>query len=548
MKFKKKFLFIPLILPTVVLPLTSCNAASNYDDLSLGVSITNNMKQSRIFTNNFGFFGGDDISVSSQDLYQTEGYKNQIELFEDYIRINGPYALKSENNEVLKYIFGRRLVFDLSDSGSTIVDAVKKFDRVAIDYDLLTAIYNVDTKDVNSLNLDDFKNNLKIFIDKGLSLRDNTGMVVIKNHYTTLNESFNAKNEQVNNAIQDVIRTNYWDDQDKLNRINLVDHAKLSKNKSTLSSLEKFSDICLNSDSTLNSMGQLEMLNQLVKSLYPEADELASKNLASSFVEFAKPTHVLSSGNSYVTVDETQSTKVANFQTHLKELGSAKWYFFGDSLTIASNYTKGFKGYVDYLRYLLKNELNRPNDMFINGGVWSGTYTSEFNIANTNLFSKYKTDVMHVMLGTNDIAANSELYSDTTGTKVKTYINDNITKVYDQYKAVNPNSWLLISSIPTFYMTSTSLANLNTAVKFANEQLKAFAQNKNDVLYINTAGAIDKVIETNIPPASQADNALMGELFAPDRLHFNTSGYAILTKQLLSNLGFDYSKSKFYNF
>lgn len=40
----------------------------------------------------------------------------------------------------------------------------------------------------------------------------------------------------------------------------------------------------------------------------------------------------------------------------------------------------------------------------------------------------------------------------------------------------------------------------------------------------------------------------MQEIYASDKLHWNTTGYIIVTKQMLSNLGFDYSTSKFLDF
>lgn len=541
MKLKKSLFLLPFVLPVIAVPLTSCKE-SNFSDLSLGASIQNNMKQARVFANNFAFFGGDDVSYTNYDLYDNNGYRNQVELFEDYTRVSSPYKLESDVTK-LKYIYGKRVMFDVTSPGYTIKNAVDMFDNVTKSYDILTTIYNVDTKDVNDIDVNDFKNYLKTFIDKSLSLRNDTGMVIIKNHYQTNNDSFNNKNQLISNAIQETIAKNYWNNPKKLSRINVVNHAEMSSKKTIISPTEKFVDLCINENGTLNQYGQLELFNQSIQSLYPDAVDPLTRNLAGSYINYSQPTHSLSSGNSYVVVDEAQKDKVTNFQSYLKGLNSAKWYFFGDSLTSASYNTKGYKSYVDYLRYLIRNEHNRKSDVFINGGVYGGTYTGEFSFMNV-LFTKYKLDVFHVMMGTNDLLSYT---SDSTGQNAATYIQTNIQKAYEEYKKINPNGWFIISSIPNYYFQTSSINNLKASVAKSNEALKNFAQDKADVLYIDSTSSIDRVIQSDIGNTT-TNSALMQQLFAADNIHYNTNGYIIITKQLLSGLGFDYSKSKFLDF
>ena len=559
MKLKKGLFLLAFAIPVVGFPLTSCYE-SNFSDIPLGTAIENNMKQSRVFSNNFAFFGGDDVSYTNYDLYSNQGYKDQVELFEDYIKLTSPYTLSyttsASDTIASRYTYGRRVVFDVTSPGSTIKDALDKFDTVTTNYNILTTIYNVDTKDVNSLSVSDFKQYLKTFIDKSLALQNDTGMVVIKNHYTTNDNTFNSKNEAISKAIEEVVATNYWSDSKKYSRISVVDHTTMSSNKTLISPDQKFSDLCLNSDNTLNAYGQLELFDETVTTIYPDGLDPTTRNLASSYIWYNKPSHVFSAGNAYVTTDDTQATKVQNFQAYLQTLSSgASWYFFGDSLTAACYNTYGFKGFVDYLRYLIRDEFSRPNDVFINGGVYSGTYPGEATYASTG-FVNYKSDVMSVLLGTNDLAT-APYTTDSTGTQVSTYINTNIQNVYDEYQKANPNGWMLIYSIPTYYIDSAT-DTLNNSVQKANEALKTFAQDKDHVMYIDIASAIDYVVNNFLkcqnPTATSptfADYypvASMQEIYAADKLHFNTSGYIIITKQILSNLGFDYSKSKFLDF
>ncbi|MDE6082316.1 MAG: hypothetical protein K2F52_00385 [Malacoplasma sp.] len=111
MKFKKRLLLLPLMAMSFCLPLSSCKTTQFYEiESSLGLKIDQNMKKDGVFFNNFAFFGGSDISYNSYDLYENDGYRNQIELFEDYVKYYGQYKVSNEIYE--NYINGKRLIFD----------------------------------------------------------------------------------------------------------------------------------------------------------------------------------------------------------------------------------------------------------------------------------------------------------------------------------------------------------------------------------------------------------------------------------------------------
>ena len=589
MKFKKKFLLLPLIAGATALPLTSCATTtfSEVQSFALGAQIEQNMKITNPFFNNFAFFGGSDISYDSYNLYESQGYRNQIELFEDYIRRDGPYNLLIESSS--NYTSGKRLVFDFTTPSYTIKDALNDFEKLTEDNKILTTVYNVDTKDVTDLGEDEFRTLLKSFIDKSLALRSNTGMVIIKSHYQTNDQNLNSKIDKNNEVIKDVIAS-YWNDTDKIRRINLVDHAELTKKK-TQSNDSDFVTTCLTADNKLNAYGQLEMLYETISSLYTDAVQLVPKSgeetfetsYSSSFITYRQPSHTLTTGNSYVVKPApnpttpattptttpttapttptnaaaqpanpatptipTDAEKVQNFQNYLKNLDSANWQFFGDSLTYAGYQTYGYKGFVEYLRWLLKNEFNRSKDHFLNEGVSSGRFgltpafgTGEYSFPELT-FKNYPTDVLYVMMGTNEV----------TSTNPDQNMINNITRVYNDFKSVNPDGWLVVSTIPYFYNNASAVATMKTNIDKMNQGFKTFIQSKPDVILSDTNLALNNLVtqKMGVTAETAATSKMLTEIYVTDLLHFNTSGYIAMTKNILTSLGFDYSNSQFMEF
>ncbi|MDE7100005.1 MAG: SGNH/GDSL hydrolase family protein, partial [Malacoplasma sp.] len=271
-------------------------------------------------------------------------------------------------------------------------------------------------------------------------------------------------------------------------------------------------------------------------------DLIETANLSTANIEYKFPTHSLSAYDSYVTVSD-DANKIKDFQNYLSTLTAAKWQFFGDSLTYAGVQTWGYKGYVDYLRWILKNEFNRQNDFFLNQGVLGARYVKNLNkygeYSYPELsFKNYPTDVLYVAMGTNDVTTNQN--------NVVQYITDNITQVYNDFKETNENGWMIVSTIPYFYSNTASMINI---VDKANEVIKAFATNKEDVIFIDNNSALNNVITQKLQLT--IDNGAFyftNELYASDKIHFNTNAYIIITKNILSNLNFDYSKSQFMQF
>ncbi len=565
MKLNKKLFLLPLIAAGICLPLSSC-ATTTFNEVqnNLGLLIDKNMQREGIYFNNFAFFGGSDIAYNSYDLYENRGYRSQIELFEDYVRHYGPYNVS--NDSYANYIYGKRLIFDFSKPDATIQDVLNNFDQLTESNKILTTVYNVDTKDITDLSESDFKDSLKQLIEKSLKLQDNSGMIIIKTHYQTNDQLLNQKINANSDVIKNLIATDYGNDLNKLQRIGLVDHCELTK-KNTLSNDDNFVQNFLTKDNKLNAFGQLEMLYETISSLYKETtiDNQNTINylintsyLTTSNILYRYPTHSLSCGDSYVTtVDETDSSntenqtsaadKIKNFQEYLSNLPSANWQFFGDSLTYAGVQTWGYKGYVDYLRWILKNEFNRINDSFLNEAVFGGRYVQdddkygEYSFPKLT-FTNYATDILYVMMGTNDIVCV------TNQSTADTYISENIEKVYNDFKETNKNGWMIVSTIPYFY--SINATTMKTIVDKANTAIKTFAASKNNVIFIDNNSALNNVVtkQMGLTTENAGNSNAIFELYAEDKVHFNTNAYIIMTKNILSNLNFDYSKSSFMDF
>ncbi|MDE6082759.1 MAG: SGNH/GDSL hydrolase family protein, partial [Malacoplasma sp.] len=444
----------------------------------------------------------------------------------------GPYKITYKN--FTNYIYGKRLIFDFSKPNATILNNLENFNQLTESNKILTTIYTIDTNDIINLEESVFNSALKQLIDKSLSLQNNTGMIIIKTHYQTNDESLNEKINKNSENVKKIIKTYYGDNLEKLQRIGLVDHSELTKGK-TQSDNDIFVDKCLTKNNKLNAYGQLEMLYETISSLYKNnpIDLAKIANLSVENIENKYPTHSLSANNSYVVISDDVNKsynqnfnetidKIKNFQEYLSNLVSAKWQFFGDSLTYSGVQTWGYKGYVDYLRWILKSEFNHQNDVFLNQGVYSATFVANSNKAGEYSFPElsfknYLTDILYVAMGTNDVVKNQS--------NVSNYMSVNIEQVYNDFKKSNKNGWMIISTIPYFY--SINAKTMKNIVDEANETIKSFAMNKKDVIFIDNNSALNNVVTNDLGLTTEnaGNSTRIFELYADDKVHFNTNAY-----------------------
>ncbi len=132
------------------------------------------------------------------------------------------------------------------------------------------------------------------------------------------------KNSLVNNYIKEVIVENYKNDQSKLNRINFVDHTSITQNNPfALNQDQKFVDFCFTENNKLNAYGNLEMVYDLIKTIYPESVDPSMQNISTDLLENNKPDHKITGDNKYVIQYLQQSNKMNNFQKYLRNLSEA---------------------------------------------------------------------------------------------------------------------------------------------------------------------------------------------------------------------------------
>jgi len=81
--------------------------------------------------------------------------------------------------------------------------------------------------------------------------------------------------------------------------------------------------------------------------------------------------------------------------------GSLTWLFMGDSITHAAAHTHGYDGIAQIFEKYLKEDLKRSDDIVINTAVSGATTVRTLENINERM-TKYKPDIVSVMLGTND--------------------------------------------------------------------------------------------------------------------------------------------------
>lgn len=503
-----------------------------FSKLSLGKQAINNMNKMEIFINNFGFFGGSDFSYDEFSIYKSNGFRTLSSLFDDYAKSWAPYNY-GNSNQKLKMVYGKRTMFDFTKPKNTIVNILKDFDNQTLENKILNVVYQLDAIDINDNNKKNFEQNLKILIDKSLALSNNNGIIIIKDHWQTRDANFNLINDSFSQIIKKVINDNYKNDQNKLDRICFVNHNYLSK-EDMISVQGNFVEKGLDENNQLTIWGQFELFVQFLARVYPNYYSYSQHFSPSSFEKY-QINHDYSTlvNNNYLQPIEDEA-KVNNFQKYINSLTSAKWSFIGDSLSYAGVHTKGYNGYNEHFRWLIRNEYNRPNDLVWNQSINGNLFEWEVFYKDYN-FSQYNTDVLSVLLGTNDVTAyynnDDQWFINTT----KSQLND----LYNQYKAKNPNGWIILNTIPYRY-NNYNESIMNQKRDVMNKEFKSFAALHNDVIFNDVSSAFKYIISTRFNNDTNITN--LSNFYSTDRWHFNTTGHLIITKTILHSLGYQISE------
>ncbi|HLS01838.1 MAG TPA: SGNH/GDSL hydrolase family protein [Beutenbergiaceae bacterium] len=98
---------------------------------------------------------------------------------------------------------------------------------------------------------------------------------------------------------------------------------------------------------------------------------------------------------------------VANLCNLLTHHSPLTWVLTGDSITHGARHTNGQRSYPELLIEVVRGELRRFRDAFINTAV-SGDRISDINSDFTHRVARWQPDIVTLMIGTNDCAANDD--------------------------------------------------------------------------------------------------------------------------------------------
>lgn len=114
------------------------------------------------------------------------------------------------------------------------------------------------------------------------------------------------------------------------------------------------------------------------------------------------------------------------------------WLFYGDSITHGCKHLNGHRDYTELFEERVKGELSRRNDVVINTAI-SGNTTRDLLEGFEHRVSRFKPDVIFLMIGMNDCDKNKNL-------SLEEY-EENLNKLINQMKALNTEV-ILQTTIP----------------------------------------------------------------------------------------------------
>ncbi len=539
------------------------------DDSRLGSEI-NQMFDNR-GDNSWVFTGGEEVKGSYS---QTEGARNYIGQFEEYIRWT-----KGSTTENTR----QRYTINAAEKGQTLKDIntdwnhrVDIFKPRAVSYMLGKEDYGKGEAGIN-----DFKVQLKTFINHAISLKKNDGFVVIQNGHAVKNEQDNATIKKYNNAIYEVV--NEFKNDPRYSRIVVVDHFKLTDNV-------QFKNNKIDQNGCLNQKGHLEIGKQLCEATiktsvgylnesalnlkkFPKAeiytDVMPTVTSTNNSLHVNIPNsekennwaYILKIGQLYIedevnsrefTIDQLPTGKdyiltiktvdgkkqLKTVKGNIKANGtsvenkpilnanqkaikakmdtgkSMTWLFMGDSITHGAAWTNGYDSIAQSFEKFIKEDLNRNKDVVINTAV-SGAETNRTLNTIYERLDKYSPDVVSIMLGTNDCATSSmnpNLYK------------TNMKKIIDKAKSKGA---IVVLRTPTPGARDAKL------IPYI-EKLEELAKEDPSLIYIDQFTKMKSVYDT-FPYLTGTEYFYRD--FATMRLHPNTNGHLVMTRQMIDACG-----------
>lgn len=342
------------------------------------------------FKDNTWVFTGGEIVQGGFD--QTRGTRNYVGHFEEYIRWT-----KAEENENAM----QRYIINTGKKGRTLAEIVQDYDIIVRKCDPKIAVYMVGKEDYLSENQEivKYKADLKEFINMSLALRENRGFVVIQMPYAVADDIENKKIVIYCNAVKDVVQ------EYKNDHIIVVDHFGQTNNVN-------FKEKNLHLNGILNEKGHFEIGKQLSMATFRTTEGYPGEKVTldlESIESMEQYLHIEPLVEGQIQLETIEFEQLLNknqkrLKVRMEQNKSMTWLFMGDSITHGAFWTRGYDGIAQLFEKFLKDDLSRVDDIVINTAV-SGATTQTTLHAIEERLEKYHPDVISIMLGANDVAA-----------------------------------------------------------------------------------------------------------------------------------------------
>lgn len=200
------------------------------------------------------------------------------------------------------------------------------------------------------------------------------------------------------------------------------------------------------------------------------------------------------------------------------------WLFMGDSITHAALWTNGYDGIAQIMEKYVREDLGRSDDIFINtgnSGATSGVENRNSTLANIEQrLTKYKPDIVVLMIGTNDAGA---------GATNESY-KANLEAIVKKIKETNPDAAIVFRS-----PTPAKTGNYNSKIEGGYlDAMKSVAE-ANGILYIDQY--TDWKEEFDTYPYLWGGDYYFGSKTKADNLHPGAAGQLKLAKQFIAACG-----------
>ena len=195
------------------------------------------------------------------------------------------------------------------------------------------------------------------------------------------------------------------------------------------------------------------------------------------------------------------------------------WLFMGDSITHAAAHTKGYDGIAQLFEKYLKEDLGRTDDLVINTSVSGATAERTLEHIGQRM-TKYKPDIVSIMLGTND-AMYPEIFAG---------YQANLKNIVKEIRAVRPDALIIFRSpVPASGEYAEDAAGEDGSVA----RMQKTAEADGNILFI------DQYSDWNIQTSAYSYLFDAAHDFGDGGLHPGAAGHVRMTTQFIRECGLD---------